>query len=269
MSRGRHRKKAGAVKHDRWDGYESSLDSTITDAMLLDWLESEVLGDLIRHRHGEQQRQFDNGVMSAMVRATPGVVEAWYGPVERSPLVKFENGHIASWTELSDGFHIFLGLVGEIARRAFVLNEADGMSAAELIEGVVLIDEIDLHLHPRWQRVVLDGLRKAFPKLQFVVSTHSPQVLSSAENRQVRRFVNSKLDDNVQHVAGRDSNAILREFMHTDDRDEEGVQALRKLYDAIDDGKREIAEQLYQKLFDRWGDLDPELIRVRGIMELE
>ena len=81
-------------------------------------------------------------------RATPNVAEAWYDPVERGPVARLEDGHVAPWSELSDGFHVFLGLVGDIARRTFLLNESDGRKAAELIEGVVLIDEIDLHLHP-------------------------------------------------------------------------------------------------------------------------
>jgi len=269
MMNGHRRGRSTREARDRWDGYAASLDPSIIDTPLLDWLEREVLGDLVRQRHNEPERRFDEGVMAALVRATPGVAEAWYDPVERGPVARFEDGHVAPWSELSDGFHVFLGLVADIARRAFLLNESDGKRAAELIEGVVLIDEIDLHLHPRWQRVVLEGLRKAFPTVQLVVTTHSPQVLSSVENRQVRRLVNGRLDEHAVFVEGRDSNAILRELMHTDDRDEEGVQALRKLHDAIDQGRKDEAEGLYRELLARWGDLDPELIRARGLMDWE
>jgi len=252
---------------DRWEGYAAALDPHTTDAPLLEWLETEVLGDYTRHKQNEPDRKFDEGVMAAMVRATPGIVHAWYDPLERGPVARFDTGHVAPWSELSDGYHTFLSLVGDIARRAVLLNETDGSSAPELVEGVVLVDEIDLHLHPRWQRVALDGLRRAFPKLQFIVTTHSPQVLSSAENRQVRRLSDWRLVDHEVLVAGRDSNAILREQMHTDDRDEAGVRGLRALYDAIDHGQEEEAERLYQELLARWGDLDPELIRARGLME--
>jgi predicted ATP-binding protein involved in virulence len=269
MRNGHRRGKLAGETPDRWDGYAASLDPSITDTPLLDWLEREILGDVIRQRQNEPERRFDEGVMAALVRAAPNVAEAWYDPVERGPVARLEDGHVAPWSELSDGFHVFLGLVGDIARRAFLLNESDGRKAAELIEGVVLIDEIDLHLHPRLQRVVLHGLRRAFPKLQLVVTTHSPQVLSSVENRQVRHLVNGRLDEHAAFVEGRDSNAILRELMHTDDRDDEGVQSLRKLHDAIDHGRKDEAERLYQELFARWGDLDPELIRARGLMDWE
>ena len=182
-------------------------------------------------------------------------------------MVRFENGKVALWSELSDGYHLFLALVADIARRAIMLNESDGGDAPAKVEGVVLIDEIDLHLHPRWQRVVLDGLRKAFPRLQFIVTTHSPQVLSSAQNRQVRRLVKGKIQKQGVFVEGRDSNAILREVMTTDDRDESGTQELRDLYDAIDQGERTNASVIFNRLIELWGDLDPELIRARGLMD--
>jgi predicted ATP-binding protein involved in virulence len=252
---------------DRWDAYAGSLDPTLIDGPLLEWLEREVLGDVVRNRQKEPERGFDKGVTDAMVRATPGITEAWYDPVERSPVVRFEDGHVGPWYELSDGYHAFLALIGDIARRAVALNEMDGAKAPECAEGVVLIDEIDLHLHPRWQRVALHGLCKAFPKLQFVVTTHSPQVLSSAKNHQVRHLVNWKLQDYGLFVEGRDSNSILRELMHTDDRDDAGKEDLARLYDAIDTGRKDDAEAIFESLLTRWGQLDPELIRARGQME--
>jgi predicted ATP-binding protein involved in virulence len=269
MRIGQRSKKHSRSTQDRWDGYSSSLNPSITDAPLLEWLEAEILGDVVRHRQGESERRFDECVMSAMVRATPNLAEIWYDPVARSPVARLANGSIASWSDLSDGFHVFLALVGDIARRAIVLNELDGRQATERIEGVVLIDEIDLHLHPRWQRVVMEGLRNAFPNLQFVVTTHSPQVLSSVENRQVRHVSNAKWVEHGVYVEGRDSNAILRELMRTDDRDDEGVRDLRELHAAIDQGRRADAERLFQELLARWGDLDQELIRARGLMEWE
>jgi predicted ATP-binding protein involved in virulence len=253
--------------HDRWEAYASSLDPRLDDTPLLQWLQDEMLGDVARQRQGEPQRFLDKAVMEATMRATPGVVNAWYDPVEQSPMVRFESGHVAPWSELSDGYHVFIALVVDIARRAVILNEIDGAEAPVRVEGVVLIDEIDLHLHPRWQRVALPRLRETFPRLQFVVSTHSPQVLSSAENRQVRRLVDGHLQEHDVFVEGRDSNAILRDVMNTDARDEKGKRALQELHDAIGRGARDDAEHLYRKLVGQWGDTDPELIRAKGFMD--
>ena len=186
--------------------------------------------------------------MDATVRATPRVTNAWYDPVEQSPRVGFDDGHVATWSELSDGYHVFSALVADIARRAVMLNEFDGADAPARVEGVVLIDELDLHLHPRWQREALPRLRNVFPRLQLVVTTHSPQILSSVDNRQVRRLFEGKLQEYPVLVEGRDTNAILREYMRTEDRSPRGYAAtLRALHDHIDGGRREEAEELYKQ----------------------
>ena len=263
--RGRRRKVEREA--DRWEAYASALDPNLDEAPLLQWLQDEMLGDVARRRHDEPERCFDRAVMGATVRATPGVTDAWYDPVTRSPMVRFEDGHVAPWSELSDGYHVFIALVADIARRAVMLNEFDGAKAPAKVEGVVLIDEIDLHLHPRWQREALPSLRDVFPKLQLIVTTHSPQVLSGAENRQVRRLIDGRLQEHGVFVEGRDSNAILREHMHTEDRSAEGTAALRSLHDCIDQGRHEEATKLYEDLLARWGDLDPALIRAKGFMD--
>jgi predicted ATP-binding protein involved in virulence len=252
---------------DRWDGYAGCLEPSATDGPLLDWLKGEVLGDLVRHRRGEPERRLDLGVLNAIKRATPGLADLWYDPAVESPVARFADGSEATWSELSDGFHVFMGLVGDIARRAVILNGQDGAEAPQQVEGVVLIDEVDLHLHPRWQRNVLHGLREAFPKLQFIVSTHSPQVLSSVENHQVRRLVGWAIKDHGVFVEGRDSNAILRELMGTDDRDARGKASLKALHDLIDDGKVNEARDLLKQMQAQWGDLDPELIRAEGLLD--
>ena len=252
---------------DRWEAYESSLDPELDETPLLQWLQDEMLGDVSRRDRAEPERFFHKAVLEAAIGATPGIEDAWYDATARSPVVCFEDGQAAPWSELSDGYHVFIALVADIARRAVMLNEFDGADAAARVEGVVLIDELDLHLHPRWQRVALPRLREAFPRLQLVVTTHSPEVLSSAENRQVRRLVDGQVQERDVFVSGRDTNAILRDHMRTDDRDDKGVVALRRLHDAIDQGDREQADRIYRELVGRWGDADPALIRARGLME--
>jgi predicted ATP-binding protein involved in virulence len=269
LGRGQASTKPAPTRPDRWEAYAGSLNAAQDDSALLTWLLEEILADTVRHQEDEPERFLASAVMDTLTKATPRVERAWYDPRQRSPVVRFDTGQVAPWQELSDGFHIFLALVADIARRAVMLNEIDGADATDRVEGVVLIDEIDLHLHPRWQRVVLDGLRKAFPRLQFIVSTHSPQVLSSAENRQVRRLKHGKLISGEVFVEGRDTNAILRDYMETDDRDVEGARALRELHDAIDRGDRDTAESLYMKLATRWGEADPALIRAKGLMDWE
>ena len=265
--RGRRRKVERTA--DRWEAYASALDPNLDEAPLLQWLQDEMLGDVARRQQREPERLFHTAVMEATARATPGVTHAWYDPVTQGPVVRFEDGHAASWSDLSDGYHVFIALVADVARRAVMLNEFDGAEAPARVEGVVLIDEIDLHLHPRWQREALPRLRDVFPKLQLIVTTHSPQVLSSAENRHVRRLIDGRLQEHPVFVEGRDTNAILRQYMHTEDRDPKGIRKMQRLHDCIDQGRREEAAELYEELCARWGRSDPDLIRVRAFMDEE
>lgn len=91
-------------------------------------------------------------------------------------------------SQLSDGIRNMLALVGDIAYRCYKLNSHHGKNAALLTKGIVMIDEVDMHLHPEWQQTVLPDLQKAFPKIQFIVTTHSPQVLSSVDAKCIRRL---------------------------------------------------------------------------------
>lgn len=89
---------------------------------------------------------------------------------------------------LSDGIRNMIGMVADIAFRATKLNSQLGAQAAIKTPGVVLIDEVDMHLHPEWQQVVLQNLTLAFPAMQFIVTTHSPQVLTSVDASCIRRL---------------------------------------------------------------------------------
>lgn len=96
---------------------------------------------------------------------------------------------------LSDGIRNMLTLVADIAFRAVKLNPSLGPFAATQTEGIVLIDEVDMHLHPAWQQTVLASLCEAFPQIQFIVTTHSPQVLSAIHRESVRVMAQDEWND--------------------------------------------------------------------------
>ena len=89
------------------------------------------------------------------------------------------DGRLTPFYHLSDGYRNTLAMAADIAVRAATLNPALSSLAMEETPGVVLIDEIDLHLHPKWQRQIVEDLRGAFPKIQFVATTHSPFIIQS------------------------------------------------------------------------------------------
>lgn len=109
---------------------------------------------------------------------------------------------------LSDGIRNMIGMVADIAFRATKLNPQLGSAAARETPGVVLIDEVDMHLHPEWQQVVLQNLTEAFPALQFIVTTHSPQVLTTVARDNIR---NIELDDSGYHARIPDFSPLAHE----------------------------------------------------------
>jgi energy-coupling factor transporter ATP-binding protein EcfA2 len=131
------------------------------------------------------------------------------------------DGAIIQWAALSSGEQAIITMIGMIARYAGEQAGADSTASSSAF--LVLIDEIELHLHPRWQRQILPVLRQAFPACQFVVTTHSPQVVGSVEARSVRLISKDTAGLHrviVPHASrGMDTNFILEALMEADDRD--------------------------------------------------
>ena len=112
-------------------------------------------------------------------------VDVRYYPRTNQVMIKRTDGRLEPFELLSDGYRTIATLVGELALRAVTLNPMGDLGAPEKIKGVVLIDELDLHLHPIWQRGIAAQLHKAFPKVQFITTTHSPFIIQSMHRDQV------------------------------------------------------------------------------------
>ena len=120
--------------------------------------------------------------------------------------------------EMSDGYKNTLSMIGDIAYRMAVLNPTLGDKILDETPGVVLIDEVDLHLHPQWQQTILSDLCVIFPNVQFIVSSHAPAVISSAPREQIRILDNGEIYMPAAQTYGRDANSILREVMKVSER---------------------------------------------------
>ena len=214
LGRLRGRRRRVERTRDRWEAYDSALDPNLDEAPLLQWLQDEMLGDVSRREREEPERLFHKAVLEVTVRATPGVKNAWYDPATQGPIVCFGDGHVASWSELSDGYHVFIALVADIARRSVMLNEIDGADAPARVAGVVLIDKLDLHLHPRWQRVALPGLRRSIPET--AIRRHHTLAADTEQRREppgaAPRRTERLQEQTTCSSSGRDTNAILRDL---------------------------------------------------------
>lgn len=119
----------------------------------------------------------------------------------------------------SDGIRGVLAMVGDIAYRCIKLNPHLGLNAAKETRGVVMIDEVDMHLHPEWQQTILGNLVKAFPKIQFIVTTHSPQVLTTVQAKCIRLLsANGDVVTPSINTYGEESKVTLEDIMHVSSR---------------------------------------------------
>lgn len=158
---------------------------------------------------------------------------------------------------LSEGEKIIIQLAIDITRRLLLANP----SLANPLEGtgIVLIDEIELHLHPKWQRNIIPALTKTFPNVQFIITTHSPQVLSYVPNGSAFSIENG----NVYPVNtyGRDNEWILETIMNDIARPKEIQEKLDKLFNLIRDNEIDTAKQLRKEIAVIIGEDEAELLK--------
>ena len=153
---------------------------------------------------------------------------------------------------LSDGYKRMVNIVTDLAFRCALLNRGIyGMDACEKTHGTVLIDEIDLHLHPSLQNKVLNLLHKTFPNLQFIVTTHAPMVMTSIESNDeniVYQLRYSKSDGYTiepTQTYGMDASSITKNVLNLIPRDNYVNTMLEDLFNDIDNNKfKEAREKL-------------------------
>ncbi|BAZ15000.1 SMC domain protein [Calothrix sp. NIES-4071] len=166
--------------------------------------------------------------------------------------------------KLSEGEKIILMLVTDLARRLAIANPSS--KDALLGEGIVLIDEVDLHLHPQWQRTVIPSFTKTFPNCQFIVTTHSPQVLSGVRRENIFILEDSQIVEKTPYTYGRDSNSILYELMNVKERPEEVQQQINHCFQLIEEGHIEAAKIALNELSNLLGENDAEVVRANTLI---
>jgi predicted ATP-binding protein involved in virulence len=179
-------------------------------------------------------------------------------------IVIVKNGKSLLLSQMSSGEKMLLAMVASIAIRLVLANPyADEPLKGQ---GIILIDEIDLHLHPRWEVKILPKLLKIFPNCQFVVTTHSPLVLANVHHQNVHKIADFGILPYKPFSYGRDVHGILSDFFAIPSRVNEIISdKIRQIYRKIDDGDYKTALQMTDDLRDNYlGENDLELIQIRN-----
>lgn len=271
-----HKNTAGKaiLTQSRTAGYEDCLSSLSSFVQLQEWVKKAT-------QAAQQQREMPGYEKSNLEDRLKGIQlavdtvmgeEGWkhfhYSFVYDELAMTHPDHGALPVSMLSDGVRAMVSLAADLALRCVRLNGFLGEFAPKESYGIVLIDEIDLHLHPAWQQRVVQALREAFPKLQFIISSHSPQVLSTVTRENIRVVYRSTdgqwlAEEPDQEILGRESAIALNEVMGVNPIPP--VKAAEIIADytaAIEDGVYESSKglNLREKLLEIYGEGHPVLL---------
>ena len=142
-----------------------------------------------------------------------------------------------------------------------------GLATKEMIQ--ILIDEIDLHLHPAWQRHIVGALKKIFPKVQFIVSTHAPSVISSVPQDEIVILENHQVRKAEMPTYGKDANSILKTVMDVPERPDYVAEKLTAFYECLSKSDLKQARKMIDEIKNVLGEDDPEVVGAETSFDLE
>jgi predicted ATP-binding protein involved in virulence len=251
---------------DRIENTESPPDANEFKEIMGEFSQLNKIDKELRERILLKKSSFDSQLLSVCKAIKSFIPDFDNLRIQRKPRLRMlvnkkgEEKPLNVW-QLSQGEKSLMALVGDIARRLAMMNP----SLENPLEGkgIVLIDEIEMHLHPRWQRSVIDNLKNTFPNCQFIITTHSPQVLSNVKKAEIFILENGDVIKNTPHTQGRDSNSILYELFGVEERPKVYRDKINAFYDALEDEKIADAKEILAELTELFGEQDTEIVRAK------
>jgi predicted ATP-binding protein involved in virulence len=237
-------------------GYRASLDPRWNSKDLVRWL---LRQQWIAFQEGRASATYEV-VNSAILGCLDGAKHIDFVVASGMAMIEFGDTGWRPFSELSDGQRNIFAMIGDLAQKASVLNPHLGDRVLAETPGVVLIDELDLHLHPSWQRRIVQDLQRTFPRLQFFVSTHSPQIIGELEPDKVVVLHRIGLPEPVRQSYGFDSGYVLRTIMGASARPEAVQDLITQAEEQIDDEQFAAARETLERLRELLRGDDPETV---------
>ena len=271
-----HREKKSNIleKNNRSNGYVDSLDGAANDKLMMKWFQKMTLQQFQRGKMIPEFTAVKMAIQQAF-RSITGFsdVEVQFNlDTAEIDILYFDenNEHVRMpMSSLSDGYKCTISLIADIAYRMAILNPQLLDNVLTETDGIVLIDEVDLHLHPSWQKRILSDLTEIFPKVQFIVSTHAPEVINSIKRESIVVLDCGDACMTSNETYGKDANTILREVMGVSARPNRIKGMFESIYDLIDQEEWSQAELAIERLETEIGENDPEVNACRVRLELE
>jgi len=242
---------AASQRVSRLHGYDNWFDAALDLTSFESWFIGKTLERLQNVAEaGTRLQDFDDElflVNNAIKEALPGSQGLRYDMTLRSLMVDLDKKDLLPFAQLSDGQRAMVALIADIARRICLLNPQMGKDVLTKTEGLVLIDELDIHLHPSWQRSIVKTLKTVFPKVQFIATSHSPQIIGSLKPEEVI-VLNDGESSHPRVTYGLDSSSVLAEVMDVAQREPAIEKRLTELFSVLEDHDLVKAKQLLAAL---------------------
>ena len=248
---------------DRRCGYIGCLDSSMDVKSIQQWcLKQEIVAS--NKRSVREYEMFKNIVASFMkeINELYEITTIYYSP-QFNELVYKDDREEMPISKLSAGYQSLLWMIMDLAYRVCMLNPE--LKDRNQITGIVLIDEIDLHLHPKWQWKVIDALRETFKNVQFIIATHSPIVISSSKKANLILLDKEQITY-LPDCYGYEVEDVLRYRQESVSRPKNVKKLVDQIEDAVDDIDFEKAEETLKKLKDILGEDNSEYKKMAGII---
>jgi len=260
--------KSDKLFSSRMRGYFNALGQLTNTEYLKEWFKNRQLEKYQSHDGKSAALELMQHVVGKIpgVQAIEYIVQPSDAEMSSDLYLTFQQEGVLEkigFEYLSDGQKMLVAIFADIAMRCLLLNPQLREKANET-PGVVMIDEVDLHLHPAWQRLVVPALLGAFPNIQFFVTTHSPQVLSEVPKESVLFLKNGKVAPlNGLFTEGRDSNSILYDIFGVEKRPKEDQEEIDYFYRLLDEKNEREAIEILSRLEAKWGTKDTEIVRAK------
>ena len=255
-----------------YSAFEGNFERTIDYATTLSWFNNLDADEARAMRDSGQKTEIPElkAVREALSKALLGQYERPRMQGTPPELIINEKGTDRAYkvSQLSDGYRAMLALVMDLARRMAQAHGAGSPPGESPLNSpaIVLIDEVELHLHPSWQQTVLTTLMEIFPNTQFIVTTHSPQVLTSIPARYIRILSDGKAYPVNEQTQGTEASRLLKLIFGVDPRPQNLgiVQALNDYTKLVYEEQWDTpeAEVLREKLADHYGSDEPKLMEL-------
>jgi predicted ATP-binding protein involved in virulence len=231
----------------RLHAYKDCLDPRSNEKELVRWMKEQELFNIQKNI----ESNLYDAVKKAIINCIEECKEIWYDVRRDSIMLKRNDGHCLPAYLFSDGYRNMIAMAADIAYRMAMLNPHLGTEVTQTTPGVVLIDEIDLHLHPNWQRRVVNDLKRAFPCVQFIATSHSPFIVQSLKGPEELINLNDEMepfddiDKSIEDIA---EDIMDVPIPQKSKRYSDMIKIAEQYYDLLEEGKSAETDEELKKI---------------------